>query len=193
MSPKTAGAGFFILGISISKNLWYNKLKQIFSAEPCRRAEGGGPVPVKKDVIISIKGLQQDPEGESDTITLVTAGRYYRKNDHYYISYEESELTGLQGTRTTLRVSPDTVRVIRTGECPSELLFETGKRNLSLYHTEYGDLSVVISTRSIRSTLTDDGGELNVSYAVEIGSSPVGVNQLSWNIQNAEEKGAVYQ
>ena len=72
-------------------------------------------------------------------------------------------------------------------------MFETGKRNLSLYHTEYGDLSVVISTRSIRSTLTDDGGELNVSYAVEIGSSPVGVNQLSLNIQNAEEKGAVYQ
>ena len=148
---------------------------------------------MKQAVVLSIRGRQSYADQEPEVIELVTEGTMEFVGGGWNLSYEESELTGLQGTRTTLRVSPDTVRVIRTGECPSELLFETGKRNLSLYHTEYGDLSVVISTRSIRSTLTDDGGELNVSYAVEIGSSPVGVNQLSLNIQNAEEKGAVYQ
>ena len=147
---------------------------------------------MKKDVIISIRGLQEQGDEAADPITLVTPGRYYRKNDSYYISYEESELTGLAGTRTTLRVKPDYVKLVRTGLYPSELLFELGKRHMSLYHTDYGDLSIVVSTNHIRNTLTDDGGELDVQYTVEVANTPVGVNHLSLTIKNAEE-GAVYQ
>ena len=82
--------------------------------------------------------------------------------------------------------------MIRTGLYPSQLVFEKGKRHLSLYHTDYGDLSVVVSTHSIQNTLTDDGGALDVKYAIEVGSSPLGVNHLSLNIKNAEE-GAIFQ
>ena len=147
---------------------------------------------MKKDVIISIRGLQEQDGETGDPITLVTPGRYYRKNDSYYISYEESELTGLAGTRTTLRVKPDFVKLVRTGLYPSELQFELGKRHMSLYHTEYGDLSIVFSTNHIRNTLTDDGGDLDVQYTVEVANTPVGVNHLSLTIKNAEE-GAIYQ
>ena len=147
---------------------------------------------MKKDVIISIKGLQQSQGETQDPITLVTAGRYYRKNGSYYISYEETELTGLEGTRTTLRIKPNAVRLVRTGLYPSELEFEQGKRHMSLYHTDYGDLSIVVSTQHISSTLTDDGGELDVKYTVEVANTPVGVNHLILNIKNAEE-GAIYQ
>lgn len=147
---------------------------------------------MKKDVIISIRGLQQAQDETSDPITLVTAGRFYRKNGSYYISYEETELTGLEGTRTTLKVAPDSVKVIRTGLYPSELLLEQGKRHMSLYHTEFGDLSIVVSTQSIQNTLTDEGGDLDVKYTVEVANTPIGVNHLSLNIKNAEE-GAIYQ
>ena len=142
---------------------------------------------MKKDVIISIRGLQEQDGEAGDPITLVTPGRYYRKNDSYYISYEESELTGLAGTRTTLRIKPDYVKLVRTGLYPSELLFELGKRHMSLYHTDYGDLSIVVSTNHIRNTLTDDGGDLDVQYTVEVANTPVGVNHLSLTIKNAEE------
>ena len=147
---------------------------------------------MKKDVIISIRGLQEQDGESGDPITLVTPGRYYRKNDSYYISYEESELTGLAGTRTTLRVKPDFVKLVRTGLYPSELQFELGKRHMSLYHTDYGDLSIVVSTNHIRNTLTDDGGDLDVQYTVEVANTPVGINHLSLTIKNAEE-GAIYQ
>ena len=63
---------------------------------------------------------------------------------------------------------------------------------MSLYHTDYGDLSIVVSTQHISSTLTDDGGELDVKYTVEVANTPVGVNHLILNIKNAEE-GAIYQ
>ena len=68
---------------------------------------------MKKDVIISIRGLQESQGESEDPITLVTAGRFYRKNGLYYITYDETELTGLEGTRTTVKVGPDTVKVIR--------------------------------------------------------------------------------
>ena len=147
---------------------------------------------MKKDVIISIRGLQEQEGETGDPITLVTSGRYYRKNGSYYIIYDETELTGLAGTRTTVHVKADTVKVIRTGLYPSELQFEQGKRNVSLYHTDYGDLSIVVSTRNILNTLTDDGGDLDVEYAVEVANTPVGINHLSLNIKNAEE-GAISQ
>ena len=51
---------------------------------------------------------------------------------------------------------------------------------------------MVVSTHSIQNTLTDDGGALDVKYAIEVGSSPLGVNHLSLNIKNAEE-GAIFQ
>ena len=98
----------------------------------------------------------------------------------------------LEGTRTTLRVKPDYVKLVRTGLYPSELVFELGKRHVSLYHTDYGDLSIVVSTQSIQSTLTDDGGDLDVKYAVEVANTPVGINHLNLNIKNAEE-GAISQ
>lgn len=147
---------------------------------------------MKKDVIISIRGLQESEGETADPITLVTAGRFYRKNGLYYITYDETALTGLEGTRTTVKVGADSVKVIRTGLYPSELLFELGKRNMSLYHTEYGDLSIVVSTNHIQNTLTDDGGDLDVKYTVEVANTPVGVNHLTLNIKNAEE-GAIYQ
>ena len=147
---------------------------------------------MKKDVIISIRGLQESQGEAADPITLVTSGRYYRKNGLYYISYDETELTGLAGTHTTVKVGTDAVKVIRTGLYPSELQFELGKRHMSLYHTEFGDLSIVVSTNHIHNTLTDDGGDLDVKYTVEVANTPVGVNHLTLNIKNAEE-GAICQ
>ena len=49
---------------------------------------------MKKDVIVSISGLQQADEQEPDKVELVTPGRFYLRDGNYYISYHESELTG---------------------------------------------------------------------------------------------------
>lgn len=185
---------FFRFLFCILAALWYSvRYINLFFREIASLAKGEPFAFMKKDVIISICGLQQSENDAADPITLVTAGRYYRRNGHYYISYEESELTGMAGTKTTLKVDGDTVRVIRTGLYPSELLFEQGKQNMSLYHTDFGDLSVVVSTQQIQNTLTDEGGDLDVRYAVEIAGGAVGVNHLRLNIRTNEQPSAVQQ
>ena len=42
---------------------------------------------MKKDVMIFIKGTQE-VDGEKDTIELATKGRYYKRRDVLYLSYE---------------------------------------------------------------------------------------------------------
>ena len=46
--------------------------------------------------------------------------------------------------------------------------------------------------RNLSTRAAPDGGALDVKYAIEVGSSPLGVNHLSLNIKNAEE-GAIFQ
>ena len=45
---------------------------------------------MKKDVMIFIKGTQE-VDGEKDTIELMTKGRYYKRRDVLYLSYEEMD------------------------------------------------------------------------------------------------------
>ena len=57
---------------------------------------------MKKDVLISLKGHQRYVDGEKDYIEFVTEGTFYTKKDKYFITYNESEITGLDGTTTTV-------------------------------------------------------------------------------------------
>jgi len=91
-----------------------------------------------------------------------------------------------------VRAGPDRVQVTRTGNYPSRLVFERGRRHLSLYHTDFGDMSVCISTQHIDNRLTDDGGVLDVRYMIEIDNAPTGVSHLKMDIKNAD-KGANLQ
>ena len=90
---------------------------------------------IKKDVWLSIHSTQCFEGSDQEEINLVTAARLYRRNGKYYITYDESEITGLVGTRTTLKIDGTTVSMIRTGTYPSEMLFAENQRHVGLYHT----------------------------------------------------------
>lgn len=138
---------------------------------------------LKKDAVITVYGLQEDEEGIGEPITVVTPGHFYRKNGMYYVIYDESELTGLVDTKTMIKASPEAVSVTRSGKYPSQLTFENGKRHLSLYHTEYGDLAIAVTTQRIVVDMTDDGGMVDVEYSVEIDNQPVGSNHLKVEVK----------
>ena len=101
---------------------------------------------MKKDVIITIASKQNFEGCEPDHINLITAGRLYRRNGKYFISYEESELTGMEGTRTTLKLEDRQVTMTRTGTHPAQMLFAEHKRHVGLYQTDVGSLAVSTHT-----------------------------------------------
>ena len=141
---------------------------------------------MKKDVIISIKGQQRGEGIDEEPIELVTAGTLERLGGGCYtLSYEESEVTGLAGTLTTIRVEADRVTLQRVGAVNSQMVFEEGRRHLSMYDTPYGALSVGIHTRKMRCCLNDMGGEVEVHYALEIEHGAVGQSVFHISVREA--------
>ena len=69
-----------------------------------------------KRVIVSVKSTQRDADGEDTVVELVSSGKYYETALAKHIIYDESEVTGLGNTKTTIKVYKDSVVLLRTGE-----------------------------------------------------------------------------
>ena len=136
------------------------------------------------NVIISIKGKQLYAESSPDEVELVTAGTLRREGrGRYTISYQESELTGLEGTTTRLLIDGGRVTLLREGSINSQMVFEEGRRHLSMYETPYGALSVGVNTRRMRNTVDEGGGDLEIDYAIEIDNLIAGHNLFRMNVK----------
>lgn len=142
---------------------------------------------MEKEVVISIKGMQSYEGVLPDVIELVTEGRLARDGTGYTLSYQESELTGLDGTLTTIQVDGEQVTLIRVGEFNSQLVFQEGRRHLSVYNTPYGAMEIGVHTRHLLAELNDQGGDIEVDYSVEVDHALAGRNIFRINVR---DKGA---
>lgn len=123
---------------------------------------------MEKDVIISIRGTQEYSGTDPDTMELVTEGKLAVQDGALCLSYEESELTGMEGTTTVFQVEPEKVTLLRLGSVQSEMVFEEGRRHMSLYSTPYGNMEIGVRARRLNSTLELTGGRLEIDYDIEI-------------------------
>ena len=123
---------------------------------------------MEKDVIISIRGTQDYSGTDPDTMELVTEGKLAVQDGALCLSYEESELTGMEGTTTVFQVEPEKVTLLRLGSVQSEMVFEEGRRHMSLYSTPYGNMEIGVRARRRNSTLELTGGRLEIDYDIEI-------------------------
>ena len=143
---------------------------------------------MEKDVVISIKGMQQYEDADPDTIELVTAGRLQKEGESYTLSYQESEVTGLEGTLTTIQVEGEQVTLMRMGEFNAQMVFQEGRRHLSMYNTPYGAMAIGVNTRRLLADLNDQGGDIEIDYAIEIDHALAGQNLFRIQVR---EKGPV--
>mgnify|MGYP002596738794 CR=1 FL=1 len=124
---------------------------------------------MENNVIISIQGKQSFEAQDDDTIELVTEGCLEPDGDDgYTLSYQESELTGLEGTLTTFEIGPGRVILRRSGSVNSQMVFEEGRQHTSLYETPYGELSVDIQTSRLLHNLTERGGLMEIKYSIAV-------------------------
>ncbi len=131
-----------------------------------------------KNIILTIKGSHRNMDGEDRSIELVTQGRLFKKNDAYYIEYEESELSGMQGTKTQISIKDGTVMMERFGKYPSQLLFEKGKMYINSYETPYGSIQIEVYPTRVHHELDDNGGKLDLEYQLGIDGRFVSSNEL---------------
>lgn len=142
---------------------------------------------MKKNVLLSIASTQQFEGCEPEHIDLMTEAKLYERNGKYYITYDETELTGLEGTRTMVKMDGTTVSMIRTGTYPSELLFAEDQRHVGLYQTEFGALTISTHTNRLDNTIGENGGVLEIEYTIEVDNSMVGHHRFRMTVVPAAD------
>lgn len=145
------------------------------------------------NVILSIRGTQRGAgEQESSVVELVTLGTLQRDEKGVTISYKETELTGMEGTTTKVRIEDGPkVTLLREGAINTQLIFEMGQWYLALYETPYGSLSVGVQTQRLKNTVSETGGDLEIDYNIEVNNLHAGKNLFRLNVR--QNPGALRQ
>ena len=139
-----------------------------------------------KDITLKIIGKQQYEGIEEDQMEFVTDGKLYVRNNSIYIIYDETEVSGMEGCKTTIKMNDKSVRMRRTGKVGfnTELYFETGKRFNSIYETPYGPMGVEVLTDYVKNdfNIEECRGSIDVEYQVSREGLAEGRNKLTINV-----------
>jgi len=120
------------------------------------------------DVMITVRGEQVYADGTPDSSELMTQGKLLPRENGFELEYEETEITGMEGTTTRFVQVGDEVTLSRFGAFNSQLVFQEGKPHSSLYQTPFGTLDVDIHTAYLRSTVGEMGGVIEIRYDVAV-------------------------
>ncbi|SDK86482.1 Uncharacterized beta-barrel protein YwiB, DUF1934 family [Natronincola ferrireducens] len=131
--------------------------------------------------MIKVVGIQKDNRGEENKIELVTEGTCYEKRNHLYIVYDESEISGMEGATTTLKIEEgNRVSMKRFGSTDLQMIFEEGKAFTSQYNTQFGNFGMEIFTKQLDVKLCDDTkkGSIEIHYDLWIEGLADTINEL---------------
>lgn len=127
-------------------------------------------------VLLSIRGEQYFDGVDPDATELMTEGTLHLTEEGLVLTYQETALTGMEGTTTTFAVEGGRVTLTRSGSVNSQMIFEEGRQHTSLYETPYGELTVDIQTSCLRHNLTERGGIMEIKYSIAVEHTVTGRN-----------------
>ena len=125
-------------------------------------------------------GDKEKPQEDDGLIEIFTEGSFRITPDRVSISYDETEITGMEGSRTTLsfnKSTPELVTMTRTGSVNTALVFEPKKRHICTYNTPYMPFEICVRTLSLDNRIESDG-EISIEYIIEIRGATAERNSL---------------
>ena len=137
----------------------------------------------KLPVTLFIRGEQYFDDVDPDATELVTEGTLELMEEGLRLTYQETSLTGMEGTTTTFEITGPQVTLRRAGTVNSQMVFEEGRQHTSLYETPYGELSVDIQTRALRHNLSERGGLLEIKYSIAVEHTVTGRNSFKIRVK----------
>lgn len=129
---------------------------------------------MEKEVLVSIHSTQRIGGEAPEETSLVTDGILSRNEQGLVLSYAESELTGMVGTTTTFYIEPERITLERSGTVHSRMVFAQGQEDRSLYDVGFGALMIAVLAEEVRVDMDENGGTMEVSYAVTIEQESAG-------------------
>ena len=114
------------------------RLKSVQGEDRVPPACGGGDITPEEEDAIYSSVENALPEEDGGVMEMTTSALLEMEDGRVTIRYEESELTGMEGTTTEitfLESEPSLVTVQRTGSVRCALVLEAGKTHTGAYET----------------------------------------------------------
>ncbi|XZH05259.1 DUF1934 domain-containing protein [Clostridium perfringens] len=130
---------------------------------------------MSKKAIISICSTQDI--GEKEKIEVVTVGEFSINGEEFIATYDETEISGMEGTKTTLKIKGDKVVLHREGTTSTKMEFQKDNTQVALYNTPYGMLELKTSTKELDLDVNEKGGNISIKYhLIAGGQEPIKTN-----------------
>lgn len=110
------------------------------------------------------------PREEREHMEMTVEARYHDDGSRVSIAWDESDASGMEGSRTNVSFQKDTpgvVTMLRTGAVKTALVFERGKRHHCVYQTPLMPFDVAVATNAVKNEI-EASGKLMLDYAVEL-------------------------
>lgn len=133
---------------------------------------------MRKSVQIQVKGTQTYPDGREEKQDFQAIGSFYKRQENYYIVYQESEATGMAGVSTTLQVEKNKLTLNRMGAAEQRQIFESGVLHHSTYVTQYASFYLGALAEEMEIGLTELGGHITLKYKLFADDKKVSQNTL---------------
>lgn len=101
-----------------------------------------------------------------DTIETRVSGKFYQKDDKFYLLYSDKE------SSTTIKIEGQTVSVRRRGAYESHMVYDKQREHEFVYSTPYGKMAMTVVTRDLEINLGENGGYINLRYELLMGGEP---------------------
>lgn len=133
---------------------------------------------MSKNVVITIAD-KHEVDGEFENAKLTTIGKFTRTLDGFVLEYDETE--DFSGSTTTLTVTPNKKVIMQRsgGKHNAQLIVEPNKRYSCMYATEFADLMLGVHGKEVTSELTEIGGTVFFSYALDFNTGFCSQNELT--------------
>jgi uncharacterized beta-barrel protein YwiB (DUF1934 family) len=134
--------------------------------------EEGGAEELDEDALeeSAAEAAADEETDGADESEIMMEGRLVQTTHRVELTYEESELTGMEGSKTKIgfdRACPELISMLRSGPVNTALIFEPLKRHVCVYNTPFSSFEVCVHTLRVENFLLERG-ELFVDYLIEI-------------------------
>ncbi|MCI9052855.1 MAG: DUF1934 domain-containing protein [Lachnospiraceae bacterium] len=122
---------------------------------------------MKKEVLVSICGLQF-MDNLDNSIEVITKGDYYNRNEKHYLLFEE-RIEGLDGiTKNIIKFNDKIVDITKKGVANVHMVFEEKHKNMTYYNTPFGNLLIGLYANKIDVEEKKDRININIDYSLDI-------------------------
>jgi uncharacterized beta-barrel protein YwiB (DUF1934 family) len=123
--------------------------------------------------MLKIIGSQITRDEGDERMEFITEGKYVEENGAVILRYDESELSGIEGCTTSLRITGDKIAMQRTGDLigiDTAIEFEQGRRFKGYYDTPFGSIEMEVLTNSVVNNIERDNasGYLDIDYNISL-------------------------